>query len=134
MQQFMVCIGIASSYWINYFVGTYEPWKGNPIQYTLPLGLQVLPPLILFGGLLFLPKSPRWLAIKGDYLGARKALANIRELPQEHPDIDEELCEIAEFVDNNQTSTWMEVFGKKNMQRLSIGVPLILFQQVLLLS
>lgn len=129
LQQFMVCIGIAASYWINYFVDTSEAWKGNSIQYSLPLGLQVVPPVVLFAGLLFLPQSPRWLATKGDYIGARKALANVRELAENDAAIDQELSDIAEFVDNHQTSTWTEVFGGKNMKRLSVGVPLILFQQ-----
>ena len=129
LQQLMVALGIAVSYWVNYFVNANTDWNGNPIQFKLPLGLQVIPPVVLIIGLLSLPKSPRWLATKDRYAEARSALSYIRGLDENHHLIDEELQEMSSFLESTQGSTWTEVFGPKNLTRLWVGVPLILFQQ-----
>lgn len=47
---------------INY--GCLVGLETGDIQWRLPLGLQIVPGLILFIGMLFLPESIRWLALQ----------------------------------------------------------------------
>lgn len=50
--------------------------------------------IILVGGLILLPETPRFHVKKGNYEKAIKALAKLRRLPQDHPGLVEELAEV----------------------------------------
>ena len=44
------------------------------VDWQLAILIQIIPVLLLIVGCLYIPKSPRWLIMKNDYDGARKAL------------------------------------------------------------
>jgi MFS family permease len=56
LQQFMLGIGAFVAGWISY--GTYVGLH-NQAQWRLPLGLQMLPAVVLGGLIMFFPESPR---------------------------------------------------------------------------
>lgn len=57
LQQFMLGIGAFVAGWVSY--GTYVGIKGSTAQWRVPLGLQMIPAVIL-GALIFtFPESPR---------------------------------------------------------------------------
>ena len=73
--QLMITIGILIANIINYGVRNIEndsaSWRiviGLGIAFSLPLGL----------GILFVPESPRYLASRGDWEGARTSMARLR--------------------------------------------------------
>lgn len=75
--QLMITIGILISNIVNYGVrnieGSSASWRiviGLGIGFSLPLGL----------GILLVPESPRWLAGRGDWEGARMSMARLRGL------------------------------------------------------
>jgi uncharacterized protein YecE (DUF72 family) len=47
------------------------------MQVRVPLGLQIVPALLLLVGMFFLPYSPRWLASKGRTEEARNTLVRL---------------------------------------------------------
>ncbi|OTA84294.1 hypothetical protein M434DRAFT_377913 [Hypoxylon sp. CO27-5] len=72
------------SYWISFgsLVGTIVDNFAAKITtknaYIIPLGIVHIVPGILFIGLFFIPESPRWLAAKGNFKEAERALQRLR--------------------------------------------------------
>ena len=62
LQQFMLGVGALVAAWISW--GTYVNIKDSSAQWRVPLGLQIVPAVIL-GALIFMfPESPRYVAHK----------------------------------------------------------------------
>ncbi|KAH6692895.1 putative quinate permease [Leptodontidium sp. 2 PMI_412] len=96
LQQLAICFGIMISFWINY--GTnYIGGTGNSqsdAAWLVPICLQLFPAVVLFGGILFMPFSPRWLVHHNREAEARKVLATLRDLPSDHELVELEFLEI----------------------------------------
>jgi len=96
MQQMAITTGIMIAFWIdygtNYIGGTGE--TQSDAAWLIPLCLQLFPALILFVGMIFMPFSPRWLLHHGREAEARKTLASLRNLSQDHDLIELEFLEI----------------------------------------
>jgi len=96
MQQMAITTGIMIAFWIdygtNYIGGTGE--TQSDAAWLIPLCLQLFPALILFVGMMFMPFSPRWLVHHGREAEARKTLASLRNLSQDHDLIELEFLEI----------------------------------------
>ncbi|KAI8969312.1 general substrate transporter [Mycotypha africana] len=130
LWQFLIVLGIMMSYWIDYACLRHIPTGDT--QWRVPLGIQIAPGFILGVGMVFLPESLRWLALKGRAEDVKKNLLRLRDLPEDHPSITEELCEInvaAEFERESKSGKWTELFQRSNLHRLFIGIMLQIFQQ-----
>ncbi|KAL1914532.1 uncharacterized protein VTP21DRAFT_8246 [Calcarisporiella thermophila] len=128
IQDFMLAFGAAASYWTNYACERGFSSQAD-IQWRLPLGIQLVFSVILIFGVMILPKSPRWLAMKNRREEAARSLAKLRGLPVEHEEIQEELREIYYIIESRPSTSWKTVFAGENLRRLSVGLPLIVFQQ-----
>ncbi|KAL4897173.1 general substrate transporter [Aspergillus ambiguus] len=73
MQQWMDGLGIVVAQWVGYGCSLHA----GPFTWRFPLALQVVPPIILCSGVLFLPESPRWLIEKGRPDAGRRVLARL---------------------------------------------------------
>ncbi|ODQ78537.1 hypothetical protein BABINDRAFT_162744 [Babjeviella inositovora NRRL Y-12698] len=62
--------------------------------YRVPIALQILWSIILVGGMLFLPESPRFYVRKDRIRDAAQALSTLRRVPIDDPGLIEELVEI----------------------------------------
>jgi len=96
LQQLAICFGIMISFWINYgtnYIGGTGATQSEA-AWLLPICLQLAPAAILFGGILFMPFSPRWLVHHDREAEARKVLAHLRGLPQDHELVELEFLEI----------------------------------------
>jgi SP family sugar:H+ symporter-like MFS transporter len=62
--------------------------------WRIPIAVQFAWSIIIVGGLLFLPETPRFLIKQDKHEKAAKALARIRRVPEDHPGLIEELSEI----------------------------------------
>ncbi|KAG6041483.1 hypothetical protein E4U41_004060 [Claviceps citrina] len=49
--------------------------NSTELAFRLPLGLQLIPPIFILSGVLFIPESPRWLTMKGKRDKAAEILA-----------------------------------------------------------
>jgi len=97
LQQLAITFGIMISFWIdygcNYIGGTTEETQSDA-AWLVPICIQVVPAIILFIGMLWMPFSPRWLLHHGREEEARTILANLRDLPPNHELIELEFLEI----------------------------------------
>ncbi|KAH7313560.1 regulator of conidiation [Stachybotrys elegans] len=103
--------------------------------YRIPLGLQIVPAIILTGGLLILPETPRFLVKKGRHEAAGLSLSRLRRLDITHPALIDELQEI---VANHQyelslgPDTYKDIFvGSPHLGRRTLtGCGLQMLQQL----
>lgn len=125
--QLMITIGILVSNIINYGVRNLEEssasWRiviGLGIFFSLPLGL----------GILLVPESPRWLASRSDWDGARRSLARLRGLkhdPHAAP-VEDDLYEMQQMLEKERqvgTGSWLECFNPRS------GIPKLVYRTLL---
>lgn len=72
--QFNVILGILLAYVANYLLGLFQL---GPTEWRWKLGIVALPAAGFMFCLFFIPRSPRWLAMKGLYAEARTVLERI---------------------------------------------------------
>ncbi|KAL2010780.1 hypothetical protein VTN00DRAFT_6587 [Thermoascus crustaceus] len=78
--------GVACGQWIGYgffFAEGQSQWRG-------PVGIQLIPAVIVVCFIMFLPESPRWLVKHGMTAEATYNLSKLRGLPEDHPLVIEE--------------------------------------------
>jgi hypothetical protein len=96
--------------------------------FRLAWGLQMIPAILLFIGLLFLPESPRWLARKERYEEAHHILAVVHgKGDPNHPWVLKEFEEIkadAEMERQNADVTYWELLKPKYINQTHIAVRL----------
>jgi sugar porter (SP) family MFS transporter len=112
-------------------------------SYRIPMAIQFLWAIILGGGLLLLPESPRYFVKKGDLAKAAHVLSRVRGQPEDSLLIQEELAEIVanheyELSVIPQTGyfgSWLNCFKgglrnpSSNLRRTILGTSLQMMQQ-----
>ena len=74
-------------------------------SYRIPIAVQFAWGIILAGGMLVLPETPRYLIKVGKEAEAAKSLSRLRRLPSDHSSVVEELQEIAGMFMNGDSQT-----------------------------
>ena len=96
----------------------------TPINFNK--GLQMIPAIGLFIGMVFLPESPRWLARKDRWEECHAVLTLVHgKGDPESPFVQRELQEIknmCEFEKNNSDVTYLELFKPHMLNRTHIGL------------
>ena len=117
LNQLAITVGIVLSYAIDaYFAKHGGDWR-------LMLGSGMVPAVILLVGMIFLPKSPRWLVYKGKQEEALTILQQIRG----YDDVHQELAEIEHSI--QRRTNWRLLLQKWLRPALIIGLGLAIFQQ-----
>lgn len=120
VYQLAITFGILASYCINYFLHDWE----NNWRWMFATG--VIPSVLFFIGLFFIPESPRWLFLKGHRDKAFKVLSSI--LPDE--DVKREIAEMTNNMKGN-TKDSMEDFKNPAVRKsLWLGFVLAVFIQI----
>ncbi|PFH57211.1 hypothetical protein XA68_15378 [Ophiocordyceps unilateralis] len=137
--QFCITIGILLASCIVY--ATQE--LTSTASYRIPIAIQFPWALILAGGLLFLPDSPRYFVKKGQIQEAIKALARVRAQPENSDYVQGELAEIIANEEHERSlvpssswwGSWANCFrgslfsSKSNLRRTILGTSLQMMQQ-----
>lgn len=105
---------------------------GSTAQWRITLGITFLFALLLGIGMVFFPESPRYDFRKGRVDIARRTLANLYGVPENHKRIIQELDEIREQLEaESEEQKWHEFFtGPKMFYRLLLGMVLQSLQQL----
>ncbi|KLO82151.1 Uncharacterized protein LW93_9333 [Fusarium fujikuroi] len=111
LQQFMLGIGALIASWTGW--GTFTNFSDNR-QWRIPLGIQIIPAVIL-GALIFVfPESPRWLMDQGKQDDALKTLARLHSNGNEDdPWVRAEIEQIQESIADehaNGAKSYLELF------------------------
>ena len=127
LQQFMLGIGALVAGWISY--GTYVGIKGNSAQWRLPLGLQMLPAVVLAGLIFLFPESPRWLIDHGHPEKGLKTLARLHAHGDENdPWVRAEFDQIQDSITyehEHEAKSYLDLFtNKSSFRRLFIACAL----------
>ncbi|KAI7159224.1 putative glucose transporter rco-3 [Hortaea werneckii] len=137
--QFCITIGLLLAACVNYGVKDYQ----GTAEYRVPIGLQFIFGLVLGGGLLFLPDSPRYYIKRGRVEQARKALSSVRGQPQDSEYVEAELAEIIANEEYERSlipagswiNGWMNCFrgsvfkSNSNLRKTILGTSLQMMQQ-----
>ncbi|KAJ4603924.1 hypothetical protein HRR85_008217 [Exophiala dermatitidis] len=137
--QFCITVGLLLASCVVY--ATQD--RNDTGQYRIPIAIQFAWALILGGGLLTLPDSPRYFVKKGRLEQATIALSKLRGQPRDSEYIQVELSEIvaneeyerALIPDAGWLSSWLNCFKgslweqKSNLRRTILGTSLQMMQQ-----
>ncbi|KAI8888646.1 general substrate transporter [Backusella circina FSU 941] len=130
LWQLNISGGMCIIFWINY--GCLMGLSASDLQWRLPLGLQLVPGIVMAFGMFFLPESVRWLVLRDRVEEATINLSRLRGKPISHPDIIGEIDLIISAVKNERKfdgSRFKELLHSYNVRRILIGCFLQLAQQ-----
>ena len=119
LTQFGIVIGILATYVVNWTLADAGP---NNWRWMFAAG--ILPTAVFLVGLLFVPESPRWLAVRGETERARAILARIGGAAH----AESELTLIRAAVETEQGSV-RDLFRKGLGTALLIGVVVSMLAQ-----
>lgn len=128
-----VTVGLLLASCVDY--STQDRWDTG--SYRIPIAIQFLWGLILGGGLLFLPESPRFFVRKGKLDKAANALARLRGQTEESDYVQHELNELIanfEYEMSHMQSGWADCLKggwkpSSNFRRVCVGIGMQMFQQ-----
>jgi SP family sugar:H+ symporter-like MFS transporter len=106
----------------------------NSSSWRIPNGLSFLWALILGGGILFLPESPRYAYRKGRVEEARATIARLAGLETDSRDVNDQINEIRVKLEEEKAGAdtkWHEIFtGPRMLYRTLLGITLQAGQQL----
>lgn len=137
--QFCITIGLLLASCVVYATEN----RSGTSSYRIPIGIQFAWGVILGGGLMFLPESPRYFVKRGKLDRAALSLCRLRGQPVESEFIQAELAEIvaneeyerALIPSSGFISSWANCFTgglrnqKSNLRRTILGTSLQMMQQ-----
>lgn len=118
LNQLAITLGILASYVVDYAFEPSGRWRWM-------LGVGVVPALVLFAGMLFMPELPRWLARAGRREKALEVLRRVRPP-------DQATAELADIQNTAQThqARLNHLLAPPLRRPLVIGVGLAILQQI----
>ncbi|KAJ1862266.1 hypothetical protein LPJ73_000801 [Coemansia sp. RSA 2703] len=130
LQQWAITWGLLVAFWIDYgchFIKSDASWR-------LPIGIQIVPAIILFAAMIFMPYSPRWLVDNDRVEEAHKVLARLRSGgDMNDAEVIEELEEIKEAVRIDRETavrSYFELLRFPIRRRVILGVVIQILQQL----
>ncbi|KAF9967100.1 hypothetical protein BGZ70_000134 [Mortierella alpina] len=130
LQQWAITWGILIQYFIQYGCSYIQ----SDAAFRIPWGVQVVPGLILFGGTLLFPYSPRWLADQNRSEEALEVLANLRANGDKNdPAVVAEFKEIQDAITFDRTQaarSYGELFRHPYSRRVFLGMTLQSWSQL----
>jgi len=128
--QLFITIGIFVAACINF--GTEA--RHDTGSWRIPMGISFLWALILNIGILFFPETPRYDYRHGRVDQARRTMAGLYGVPENHRVVVSELAEIQEKLEEETRyghQKWYAMFmGPRMMYRITLGVVLQALQQL----
>jgi len=136
LYQFAITIGILFAYFANAYLlnlSSIIELSSNSIFYRPIIdqvwrsmfGSELIPALLFFIAILFIPESPRWFASKGKSLKAGKVLTKING----EPIASQELDFIEKSLDKEKGDSWAVILKPGIRMALLVGIALALLSQ-----
>lgn len=120
--QLFITLGIWTSEMINY--GTHN--REDSSSWRIPNGLTFLWSLILGGGIMLLPESPRYAYRMGREEEARRTIARLAGLNTDAPSVNQQIDDIRHKLEEEKAGAgtrWYEIFtGPRMAYRTLLGI------------
>ncbi|KAJ5184232.1 hypothetical protein N7492_001848 [Penicillium capsulatum] len=136
-QQWAITWGILIMYYISFgcsYIGENSSHGYSESVFRIPWGVQMVPAVLLFAGMIFLPESPRWLARKDRWEECRSVLALVHGKGDTNSPFVvaemHEITEMCEFQRQNADVTYWELFQPKMINRTFIGLFMQIWSQL----
>ncbi|OTB00900.1 hypothetical protein M426DRAFT_65021 [Hypoxylon sp. CI-4A] len=128
--QWFYTFGIFASYWVDYGVARGIA-STNPLQWQIPIGLQIAPAAFLGLGMFTVPESTRWLTKKGRHEEAWKSLQWIRadDSQQTASEMEEIREGVAAEVSATEDFHIRELLERENFKRVFAAFAIFTAQQ-----
>lgn len=121
-QQWAITWGILIMFYVSYGCSYID----GAAAFRVPWGLQMLPAMFLFVGMLFLPESPRWLARQDRWEECHDVLTLVHGKGDPNNTFVQielqEIKDMCEFERNNADVSYFELFKPKMINRTHIGM------------
>lgn len=122
--QLAITLGLLSAFATNlYFSQLITDHTSN---WRWMFGIGVIPAIVLYVGMSYMPFSPRWLKLQGRDEEAKATL----QLLLGKEDVSEQLREIDESMANDGGKSWKEMFRKPLLPLVGVAFGLFVFQQL----
>ncbi|ODM19403.1 hypothetical protein SI65_04387 [Aspergillus cristatus] len=128
-QQWAITWGILIMYYISFgcsYIGGKNSWDYSTASFRIPWGIQMVPAVFLFVGMLFLPESPRWLARKDRWEECHSVLTLVHGKGDANSPLVitemQEIQDLCEFERQNKDVTYFELFKPTMLNRTMIGM------------
>ncbi|KAJ6130554.1 hypothetical protein N7512_003334 [Penicillium capsulatum] len=130
IEGMLITAGITISYWINYGLA----WIGDQeVAWRFPLAFQIVFALIIFGTILNLPESPRWLVMQGRDDEAIEVLEALNEKDRDDPFIKNEFESVKQTVLEMSKGSYASLFHMseyREFHRVTLAYVNQMFQQI----
>ena len=118
----MIILGLVTANWVcfgaSYVTSSFQ-WRG-------PIALQCIFALYLLLTVPFLVESPRWLANHKGLSEATKVIAQLKDVPEDDPEVTSITREIEIALEEETTAGgWYKIFtngSEQNFRRMMLGV------------
>ena len=116
------------------YIGGQNSDNYSTVAWRVPWGLQMIPAVMLFFLMFFLPESPRWLARKDRWEEAHDVLARVHAKGDlDHPFVLLELHDIkemCEFERRHKNVTYLDLLKPNMLNRTMIGLFMQIWSQL----
>lgn len=130
LLQFMLSWGFFIAQWLGY--GCFK--VSSNFQWRFPLSFQVVPGIIMAGGIWFLAESPRWLVEKERYEEAQAVLTKLHGTGNNEEFLELEFREIRDTIIAEKTiavKSWTAILTTPSWRkRLFLGMGVQAFGQL----
>ncbi|KAE8334017.1 general substrate transporter [Aspergillus sergii] len=137
VQQWAITWGILIMFYISYgcsYIGDRSAFGYSTAAWRIPWGLQMIPAVFLFLGMMILPESPRWLARKDRWEECQTILAKVHcKGDLSHPFVALEMQDIREMCDFERqfkNVTYFDLFKPRMLNRTIIGLFMQIWSQL----
>ncbi|MFC2137496.1 sugar porter family MFS transporter [Bacteroidota bacterium] len=136
-NQLNIVLGISVAFFTNYLIlrlGQSDiEWaqslKMNEYNWRWMLGLETLPAIFYFGFLFFVPESPRWLAMNGEYDEALRIMSKASSVENANAEF-EVLKQNISKSETKERIPFSELFKPALKLVLIIGIVIAITQQI----